>query len=138
VLERYQQRAFLDIELKVSGLEKTVAGLLGKCPPRRGWVVSSFLPEVLQAVHAADSAMPLGIICENRAELERRRELPVEYVIPHRKLVTRGLLNELKAANRRVLVWTVNEREEMRRLAEWGADGIVSDDTRLLGNVFEK
>ena len=101
-------------------------------------MLSSFLPEVLRAIRRANSAFPLGVICENRAELGRWRELPVKYVIPHRKLVTRRLLDEFKAADRKVLVWTVNEREEMKRLAEWGADGIISDDARLLGKAFEK
>ena len=52
VLARYQDLAFLDIELKVSGIEKKSISLLREYPPRRGFVVSSFLPEVLQAVHA--------------------------------------------------------------------------------------
>jgi glycerophosphoryl diester phosphodiesterase len=135
VLERYQQSAFLDIEVKVSGLERTVVGLLGKYPPR-GFVLSSFLPEVLRAVRAAKPAIPLGLICENQSELGSWRELPVEYVIPHHRLLTRSLLDELKAADRKVVVWTVNQREEMERLAEWGVHGIISDDTRLLRESF--
>src|SRR5256886_3963741 len=46
VLDRYCSRAFLDIELKVDGLEKLVAELLERHQPRRGYVVSSFLPQV--------------------------------------------------------------------------------------------
>src|SRR5215475_879332 len=49
VLSRYQERAFLDVELKVSGLEQIALDLLRRYPPRRGFVVSSFLPEVLLA-----------------------------------------------------------------------------------------
>src|SRR5579863_8365603 len=64
VLMRYQERAFLDIELKVGGLERATADLLRQVPPRRGFVVSSFLPEVLQVLHDVDSAIPLGLICE--------------------------------------------------------------------------
>jgi glycerophosphoryl diester phosphodiesterase len=29
-------------------------------------------------------------------------------------------------------VWTVNRADEMKRLAAWGADAIISDDTELL------
>src|SRR6201997_3655259 len=42
VLARYHKRAFLDIELKVAGLESTVAAMVGKFPPQRGFVISSF------------------------------------------------------------------------------------------------
>src|SRR5580658_3765068 len=51
VLTRYQGHAFLDIELKVAGLETITADMLQKFAPARGFVVSSFLPEVLQALH---------------------------------------------------------------------------------------
>jgi len=137
VLQRYQGKAFLDIELKVAGLEESTLALLGKYPPRAGFVLSSFLPEVLRALRAADAAIPLGVICENRAELCRWRELQVEYVIVQWQLVTYGLLDEIKAANRKAIVWTVNEHEAMKRFASWGVDGIISDDTRLLVEGFE-
>jgi len=132
VLIRYQQSAFLDIELKVSGLEKITAALLQKHPPRRGFVVSSFLPEVLYAVRAEDPGIPLGLICETEAELRHWNELTIEYVIPHYRLVDEALLPELRDAGRKILVWTVNAPEEMRRWAESGVDGIISDDTSLL------
>lgn len=44
VLERYQNSAFLDIELKVPGLENLTAKLLQRFPPSHGCVVSSFFP----------------------------------------------------------------------------------------------
>jgi glycerophosphoryl diester phosphodiesterase len=132
VLDRYQDRAFLDIELKVSGLEKVTSDLLRKCPPRRGFVVSSFLPEVLQGVHENDSAIPLGLICETQAELRRWSKVPVEYVVPHHRLATPALIGRLKSAGKKILVWTVNAPAEMRRFADCGVDGIISDDTSLL------
>ncbi len=50
ILQRYQTNAMLDIELKVAGLERITLELLRSHPPARGYVVSSFLPEVLQAI----------------------------------------------------------------------------------------
>lgn len=137
VLARYVGRAFLDIELKVSGLEKMVTGLLREHRPQRGFVVSSFLPEVLEAVRAGDAAIPLGLICETRAELARWNQLPVEYVMPQEKLAREELVGELRAAGKRVVVWTVNGAAEMRRFAQAGVDGIISDDTALLCGTLE-
>ena len=132
VLIGYQERAFLDIELKVFGLEKITVALLQKHLPRRGFVVSSFLPEVVQAVHAQDSGVPLGLICETEAELRAWNQLPIEYVIPQFKLVDQALLRQLRDARRKILVWTVNAPAEMQHFAESGVDGIISDDTSLL------
>ena len=136
VLARYQARAFLDVELKVLGLEKITAALLRKSPPRRGFVVSSFLPEVLQAFHAEDSAIPLGLICETKAELSLWRKLPIEYVIPHHKLAEAALIRKIRTAGKRMFVWTVNAPADMQRFAESGVDGIISDDTGLLHRLL--
>src|SRR3974390_842411 len=76
VLERYLDRAFLDIELKVAGLEEVTIALLQAHPAKKGCVVSSFLPEVLQALHRKDSKIPLGLICETRVEQRRWKPLP--------------------------------------------------------------
>jgi len=132
VLIRYQARAFLDIELKVSGLEKITAALLQKHPPRRGFVVSSFVPEVLHAVHAEDTSIPLGLICETTPQLLAWNQLPVQYVVPHFKLVDSTLIRQLRDAGKKSLVWTVNSPAHMERFAEFGVDGIISDDADLL------
>jgi glycerophosphoryl diester phosphodiesterase len=127
VLTRYASRAFLDIELKVTGLEAVTVDLLRK-HEARGFVVSSFFPNVLQTVQGMDANVPLGLLCETRAQFSRWAELPVEYVIPHYKLLRSDLVAEIKAAGRKTLVWTVNTPAEMRRLADWGVDGVISDN----------
>jgi glycerophosphoryl diester phosphodiesterase len=132
VLIRYQSTAFLDIELKVDGLETVTADLLGTFAPARGFVVSSFLPDVLQAIHRRDASIPLGLICETRVQFSRWLQLPVEYAIAHRALVRRELIAEIKAAGKKILVWTVNLPADMRRFAEWDVDGIISDDPKRL------
>jgi glycerophosphoryl diester phosphodiesterase len=132
ILAHYQDRAFLDIELKVAGLEKITVALLQNYPPRRGFVVSSFLPEVLQAVHAENSRISLGVICETNAQLRAWNQLPIEYVIPHYKLVDEDQILRFRAAERKILVWTVNTPAAMRRFAAFGVDGIISDNPSLL------
>jgi glycerophosphoryl diester phosphodiesterase len=132
VLTRYQGTAFLDIELKVGGLEKVTLDLLRELPPARGVVVSSFIPEVLRTVHALNARVPLGVICETREELDRWPQLPVEYVVPNHKLLHKNVLSQLKAAGKKILVWTVNVPADMRRFAKAGVDGIISDSPGLL------
>jgi glycerophosphoryl diester phosphodiesterase len=132
VLTRYQSTAFLDVELKVAGLERITTDLLSKFIPTHGFVVSSFLPEVLVALHDLASAIPLGLICETRAELSRWLRLPVAYVIPHYKLVEQDLVSEITAAGKKILVWTVNVPADMKRLSKWGVDGIISDNPKRL------
>jgi len=131
VLQRYRD-SFLDIELKVKGLERITLDLFLRLKPRRGFVVSSFVPGVLKSVYALDASVPLGLICEFETQQRLWSELPVQYVIPHQALVEPGLVQRIKGAGKKILVWTVNNPADMRRLRDLGVDGIISDDTKLL------
>jgi glycerophosphoryl diester phosphodiesterase len=136
VLERYRKTAFLDIEIKVKGAEAIAVELLREFPPARGFVVSSFLPDVLRSIHSLNSRIPLGLICETHAQLARWKRLPVEYVIPQHRLFSQSLVAELKATQKKILVWTVNAPAEMKRFAKLGVDGIISDHPGLLASTL--
>ena len=138
VLSGYRNSAFLDIELKVSGLETFTADLLRKFPPARGFVVSSFLPEVLETLQSVDAGIPLGLICENQMQLNRWSQLRVEYVLPHYTLARKGLISEIKRADRKVFVWTVNVTSDMKRFSQWGVDGIISDNPKRLAQALRR
>lgn len=138
VLQRYCSRAFLDIELKVSGIERHLLRLLSTHPPKKGFVVSSFLPRVLLELRSLDTAVPLALICENTRQLQRWRDLPIEIVIAHQSLVTRSLSRDVHEAGKSLWAWTVNRASTMARLAEWGVDGIISDRTNVLSQVYRK
>jgi glycerophosphoryl diester phosphodiesterase len=137
VLTRYRRKAFLDIELKVAGLEKVTADLLQECgSDANRCVISSFLPEVVESLHRVDAKIPLGLICETQAQFRLWRKLPVEYVIPHHKLVRRELVSEIKSDGKKIIVWTVNTPAAMKRLAKLGVDGIVSDNPQRLFRIL--
>jgi glycerophosphoryl diester phosphodiesterase len=46
------------------------------------------------------------------------------------------LVQEAHDAGSKLLVWTVNDVKAMLLLADWGVDGIISDDTKLLAQTF--
>jgi glycerophosphoryl diester phosphodiesterase len=127
VLDRYHSTAFLDIELKVPGLERITIDLLREFPPCRGFVVSSFIPEVLTGIHDLDKTIPLGLICETKTQLSLWSEFPVSYVILHYKLLSQKLLREIKSEDKNVFVWTINAPASIKRFSSWGVDAIISD-----------
>ena len=131
VLERYRGSAFLNIEVKVRGLEELVARAVKRVRPQR-YFISSFLPSVVRKLHSLDHSLVLGALAQTRWQLRRWRILPVKYVVPHYRLLSRRLVDKLHAANKTVITWTVNDRRKMLRAVEWGVDGIISDDTQLL------
>ena len=40
---------------------------------------------------------------------------------------TREQVREAQALGLKVVVWTVNEEPDLRRMIEWGVDGVISD-----------
>ena len=132
VLRHFADRAFLDVELKVAGLERLLLAELRKYPPQKGYVVSSFLPHVLTAIHGLDPAIPLGFLCDSQDQLRGWRETPAEWVIPQFKLTGRELVELVHADRKKVMVWTVNRAERMHEFAGWGVDAVISDETELL------
>jgi len=136
VLQHYAQRAFLDIELKVRNLESKVITSLREYRMEENYVVSSFLPEVVMELKTRSPKIHLGIICDQQAKLAHWRDHNFEYLIPHYTLVTRALVQEAHDAGSKLLVWTVNDGKAMLILADWGVDGIISDDTKLLAQTF--
>ena len=138
ILQRYGQRGFLDIELKVAGLEAIVLAALKEYPPTRDYVVSSFIPDVILEIVARRAAVPTGILCENATQLSRWQKLPTEYVIPQYSLITPKLVDEVHRAGRKVIAWTVNNARSMQRLANLGVDAIISDNPQLLVRTLKK
>jgi glycerophosphoryl diester phosphodiesterase len=51
---------------------------------------------------------------------------------PYYAETTREQVKEAQSLGLKVVVWTVNEPADMRRLIEWGVDGIISDRPDLL------
>ena len=136
VLERFAATAYLDIELKVAGNEEAVVGAIRANAPQRGYIVSSFLPEVLRRVHEIDRSIPLGYICKQPEEAKLWTELPIVALVPHYSLVSERLVGEVHACGLRVFTWTVNRRRELLRLTGWGVDGLIADNPRLLSETF--
>ncbi len=135
VLDRYARSAFLNIEVKVRGVEPLVARAVNRVRPRR-YFISSFLPSVVRKLHALDVSLVLGTLAQTRWQLRRWRMMPATYVVPHYRLLSLRLMEKLHVAGKIVVTWTVNDPRLMRRFAEMGVDGIISDDTRLLVQTF--
>lgn len=137
VLEAYTRSAFLNVELKVAGLERFALQLLRKQLPKRGYVISSFLPEVIcEIAELAPSELgqeaQLGFLFDGVSGLQTWPNMPGPWVVPRHDLVTKELVQSVHTSGRKLLCWTVNRPADMLRLAKWGVDGLISDDPGLL------
>lgn len=135
VLDRYRTKAFLNIELKVRGLEPEVVRVIRNARPRN-YFVSSFLPGVIRRLHELDRSLVLGTLAQTRWQLRRWRRMPADYIVPHYRLISPELIEKVHKAGKMLITWTVNDAVQMRRLAAMGVDGVISDDTKLLVKIL--
>lgn len=135
VLHRFSRTAFLNLEVKIRGIERLVHQTLRSFRPLHGYLISSFRPGVLREFHRIDPSLVLGTLSQTRWQLRRWDRLPVAYVLPQYHLLSRRLVEEIHAAKKLVVTWTVNRPRQMLRAIDLGVDGIISDDTRLLREI---
>lgn len=135
VLARYAHVAWMDIELKVRGLEAQVAGLVRRYRPARGFILSSFRRPLLLELHRLDPELPLAFIFDRMPRPNVWRELPVQFLKPNLRLITPARVRQFHAEGKQVLTWTVNHPSAMLRLAEAGVDGMIGDDPTLLAGA---
>jgi glycerophosphoryl diester phosphodiesterase len=131
VFNHFSARAFLDIELKVAGLETQLIAALHQNPPQKGYVVSSFLPEVLDCFRDADPGIPLGFLSERAGQLPPPGQT-FAWIIPEVHLLDQARIERLHTGGQKAMAWTVNRAEQMKQLTGWGVDAIISDETELL------
>ena len=94
-------------------------------------LASSFDPVALRTVRALRPDLPTALVVEHEEELgQALREAARaghEALHPEWKLVDRALLKRARALGLAVRVWTVNDADELQRLAKLGVDGLITD-----------
>jgi glycerophosphoryl diester phosphodiesterase len=61
----------------------------------------------------------------------RIRAGQIDALVPHKQVVTARLVEAVHGAGGEVYVWTVDDAAEIRRLADLGVDGVITNDPRL-------
>ncbi|TGK06750.1 glycerophosphodiester phosphodiesterase [Leptospira semungkisensis] len=85
------------------------------------------------------AAMKLGFGDSRRLEvLDKTKELKADIISPYFLYVTHDFVAKAHSLGIRVIPWTVNDAEEMRRLIRAGVDGIISDYPNRLNSVLKE
>jgi len=100
--------------------------------------IQSFDPRTLRIVHRDYPAQTTAYLVEKESFEKNISELGFTPTIysPAFKLVDAELVKEAHAARVAVLPWTVNKEEDMKRMAELGVDGMISDYPDRLVRLF--
>jgi len=136
VLALVGDAAHLDIEIKGAGIERAVLEVLAEYPDVR-WAISSFAWDTLRAVRQLDSVAEIWPLTERVAD--DLFAVATELESPAVSLFTGAYTDEsavsLHDAGLRVVVWTVNDPREARRVADLGAFALCTDDPQRISST---
>ena len=124
-------RAELFVEVKGAGIEHVVAAELarydGAC------AIHSFDHEAIRRLSASGVTLRLGVLYDGTEDGVALMDLcGARDLWPHFPLVTRELVTAVHARGGRLIPWTVNDAADAAHLTDLGADGLCTDDVRML------
>jgi glycerophosphoryl diester phosphodiesterase len=126
----------VDIELKTDGdvpegAARALCSYLRRRNGRDRVLASSFDPVALRTVRTLRPDIPTALVVEEEgdlgAALREAARAGHEALHPEWKLVDRALVRRARALGLELRAWTVNDADELRRLARLGVDGLITD-----------
>ena len=140
VLAKHQTRVIIEMKGGQPELARAVAASIRKADALDRICVGSFYQGSIDAIRAASPA-----IVTSASQEEARWTLHRSWVrwpwisaqpyfafqVPEHagrmRVVSRAFVRQVHKQGHVLQVWVVNEREDIRRLLDWGVDGIISD-----------
>lgn len=121
--------AFLNVEIKRGGVERAAIDAIAAAGLLPSTVFSSFLPDVVAAVRklAPDAQCYLLTETWGAEVLSLARQLGVHGICLGVRAATASALQELRAANLPVIVWTVDEPDRIRELIREDVRAIITN-----------
>ncbi|MGA1821817.1 MAG: glycerophosphodiester phosphodiesterase [Thermoplasmatota archaeon] len=134
VLDLVSGRAGLNIELKSKGTPEPVNDLLHRNIGRKGWrkeqfLVSSFHPGVLLDFSRICGGIRTAVLIENMPYgAEEFGSMIGSYSVnPNHRYLREDFVGSTHDLGMKVIPWTVDDPDDIRRMIDLGADGIISN-----------
>ena len=141
VFESVGKRIFINIELTNyktprDNLSEVVCMIVKKHQMQKRIIFSSFHASNLSKARSYLPDVPRGLLAMDGLHGVWARSFGFTFgkydaLHPNLKDITQQEINRVHRLKRRVHVWTVNKEQDMRRLFNWGVDGIFTDDPQL-------
>ncbi|MFH1366455.1 MAG: glycerophosphodiester phosphodiesterase family protein [Patescibacteria group bacterium] len=132
-LDLIDKKVSVNIELKGPNTAKPIAEAL-KEYLAKGWninyfLVSSFNLKELELFHQLLPDIKIAALIENEpADLKIFiKDKGYSAINPGLKFVTQELVDQIHKLGLKVFVWTVNEKEDIERMKQWGVNGVFSN-----------
>ncbi|MDH5440402.1 MAG: glycerophosphodiester phosphodiesterase family protein [Candidatus Bathyarchaeota archaeon] len=123
------------IELKETGLEEKVLGLIHEKGLEKNVIIVSFQEEALRKVRELDDEVDTGLIyVRHRNPIKAALDLGAKYLLSLYRFTHTANVNKAHENGLKMIVWTINKQEEVLEYVKKGVDGIASDRPDILAS----
>jgi len=132
-LDFLDKKVKIVIELKENGLEKKVLSSVREKGLEKNLIIVSFLEKALSKVRELDDGVETGLIyVRHRNPIQSALKLGAKYLLPFYRFTHASNVEKAHENGLKVIVWTVNDPEEVSKYVRMGVDGIASDKPDIL------
>jgi glycerophosphoryl diester phosphodiesterase len=124
---------FVEVKSLPPRFDERLFDALAHGPNPSGYAVHSFDHRIIRRLGLERPALPRGVLSSSYPvrPLAALQDAGAATLWQERTMVDRALAELLHAAGMRLLVWTVDDPAEMRRLLELGVDGLCTNHPEI-------
>lgn len=116
------------LELKEAGYEKKVLDIIKKEKLKDRIIIISFHEQVLLNVRELDKEIETGLIyAKYKNPIDVALKLNAQYLVPLYRFTHSRDVEKAHKNNLKVIVWTINTKQEVKDYIAKGVDGIATD-----------
>lgn len=121
------------IELKETGVEEQVLSIVRSKGLEKNVVIVSFLEDALKKVRELDSDIETGLIyAKHRNPVKAALDLKANYLLALYRFTHSANVQKAHENGLKMVVWTINNPDEVNEYFNKGVDGIASDKPDIL------
>jgi glycerophosphoryl diester phosphodiesterase len=134
---------------KSRGIEKKIIKIISEHHAEHRCFIQSFETSVLKNFKALDSNLPLyklvtgnipilPLHIDSKLQAGKITRYKWEAINPNHLFVTESLVKKIHAKDKKIFTWTVNKKEDMKKLIDFGVDGIITNYPAVLKSILDK
>ncbi|MBD3191551.1 MAG: hypothetical protein GF308_12955 [Candidatus Heimdallarchaeota archaeon] len=134
VVKKFGNEKWLNIEIKEPGFEKQLIELLNDLQITKKIVLSSFFVSVIQEINNISKKFSTALLFtyEINDFQSLKKEMVIDSIHPHHKLVNKELMDQAKNNKLAVRAWTVDNPTKALSLTKIGIDGIITNNPKKI------
>jgi glycerophosphoryl diester phosphodiesterase len=133
VLDFLDKKVKVLIELKEGGMEEAVLSTVHQCGSEENVIITSFLEDALKRVRELNPNIETGLIyAKHKNPVKAALELKANYLVALYRFTHTANVEKAHENGLKVIVWTINNPQEVAEFVKKGVDGIASDKPDIL------